>query len=295
MLSDYLAVSFAGLATGSVYALLGSSYNVAAASTGVLSFAQGDLAMVAGLVAALVTIGGAASWVFALGAALLVGAVLSVVIAVVAVLPILQGSVRTDLWIISTLGASLVIEGIANNFWGPVPKPVNAPPAISQTAHNVAGVLISPYMVVCVVLGVAITTGLAQFYRSWPGRRLRAAEEDWDLAQAHGMRMRTQALTVFAVSGAIAGLAGYLFAWQALASPGAGVTLLLGGFEAAAIGGIGRNMGTLLAGWLLGLVSEFGAVAFSPAYSEIATFVTLLVVLLIRPAGLLGYRRGRTI
>jgi branched-chain amino acid transport system permease protein len=277
-----------GLVFGNIYALIACGFNVLYRPTNVFNFAQGDLVMVGAMLGAAFTtiIGG--PWVLGLVGAVVGVAVIALIEDQVAVTSILRRSSRSTTWIITTLAFSIVVENIVGKVWGANPRQVPLPPGFSQHTHNLGGLLISSYDVAIVVATILIIVGLETAARSKYGRGIAAVAEDREAAMLRGINPVWLTAASFALGGGLAGLTGLIVGPLLLASTTLGPQLLLSGFEAAALGGIGSNRGALIAGYAIGLVQAMGASLFEPGYQSLASFLLLLVVLMVRPAGLFG-------
>ena len=119
--------------------------------------------------------------------------------------------------------------------------------------------------------------------------------EDRDAALLRGIDPGRLSSWSFFLGGAFAAITGLLTSPILYASTGLGPALLIKGFEAAAIGGVGNNRGALIAGWVLGLAEALGGTMLSPGYQQASTFVLLLVILLIQPRGLFGLPEARNV
>lgn len=282
-----------GLVNGSIYALVGCSFNLIYRPTNVFNFAQGDLVMLGSMFAATAITVLGAPWFVGLLAVLVLTAAVALVEELVAVSPILRRSATSITWIITTLAFAIVVENIVGKFWGPNPRSVIPPPGLTLKSHNLSGALISSYDLFLVIAAGLIVFGLERFGRTRRGRAVAAVAEDRDAAMLRGIDPRVLTRWSMIAGGALAGLTGLLAAPIFQAGTGLGNQLLISGFEAAAIGGVGSYWGSLPAGYAIGLVEAFGAAEFAPGYRSLASFLLLLVVLLVRPQGLRGDRELR--
>ena len=276
------------LVFGSIFALVGCGFNVLYRPTTVFNFAQGDLIMVGAIVAAEVTTVMGRPWIVGLAACVAAVAALALVEERVAVTPILRRSSKSFGWIITTLAFSLIVENVVGELWGSDPRSVAVPPGLTLRTHNLHGALISSYDIAVVVITPLIVLGLELLGRTRFGRAVEAVAEDRDAAMLRGIDPVRLTMWAFVLGGGLAGLTGLMAAPLLYASTGMGPQLLLSGFEAAALGGIGSNRGALVAGYAIGFVQAIGASLFAPGYQSLASFMLLLMVLIIRPVGLFG-------
>lgn len=292
-MSLYLQVLVNGLAAGSLYALVAVGYNILYRPTNVFNFAQGDLVMLGAMIgASMVTLFGLPWPVGAAAAAVAMG-VLGALEQKFAVSPIVRRSSSSHAWIISTLAVSLIIANLVGLVWGPDPIRLQPPWPLSTETFRVLGVRVSSYQIALIIGCVVIILAIEQFYRGRQGRAVLAVAEDRDAALLRGIAPESLSFWSFVLGGMFAGLTGVLAAPLLYASTGLAPIVLIKGFEAAAIGGIGNNRGALIAGYVLGIVEALGAVLLSPGYQQLTTFVLMLAILLVRPQGLLGTRETR--
>jgi branched-chain amino acid transport system permease protein len=275
------------MTSGSVYALVAISFNILFRPTSVFNFAQGELLMLGAMIGASLLLA-RVSWPLALPAVMLAVGLLALLEEQIAVAPVVRRSSSSHAWIISTLAFSLVITNAVVKIWGPDPIRVKPPYPLSTSAIEIFGVTTSTYQLALIVVTPVLLFGLEQIYRSRLGRIVTAVAEDREAAMLRGINPDRVSQWSFFLGGAFAALVGMLAAPRFYASTDLGPLLLLRGFEAAAIGGIGSNRGALLAGYLLGVAEAVSAYLLSPGYQKVASFALLLVVLLVRPQGLLG-------
>jgi branched-chain amino acid transport system permease protein len=190
--------------------------------------------------------------------------------------------------VITTLAFSLLIAEAAGRLWTDQPSTVAPPWPLSLDVNDVAGVRFSSYQVAVVAVAVAAVLLLGLLDRSRLGTALRAVAADRDGARLRGIDPRALTRRSFLLGGALAGLTGVLAAPLLLASVTMGLGLLIKGFAALAVGGIGDNRGVLVAGWVLGTVEAAGAAYASPGSQSVVLFAAMLLILLVRPNGLRG-------
>lgn len=278
-----------GLALGSVYALVGVSFNILYRPTNVFNFAQGELVMLGAMVGATATAVWALPFLAAAALAFAASGALALLEERVAVEPVLKRSAKSHSWLITTLACSMIAVNAVNLIWDADPIRVNPPWPLSVMSFNVAGLFrTSTYKIAMVVAAALVVLGVEIAYRTRAGAAVMAVAEDREAALLRGVRPDRLARLSFVLGGGLAGLVGLLCAPVMFASTGLGAMLLFKGFAAAAIGGVGSNRGSLLAGLLLGVVEALGVLFLSPGYQLATVFLVFLVVLMIRPQGLFG-------
>ncbi|GAA4289174.1 branched-chain amino acid ABC transporter permease [Actinomadura luteofluorescens] len=284
MIADILV---AGLVFGSLYGLVAMGFNVLHRPTNVVNFAQGELIMIGAMLMAATPIGGL-PWAVAAACVMAVVAVVALAEERVAVTPVLRRSSHAAGWVITTLAFSLLIAEAAGRLWTDQPSTVAPPWPLSMDVEHVAGFRFSSYQVGVVVVAVAAVLLLGLLDRSRLGTALRAVAADRDGARLRGIDPTALTRRSFLLGGALAGLTRVLTAPLLMASVTMGLGLLIKGFAALAVGGIGDNRGVLVAGWVLGTVEAAGAAYASPGSQSVVLFAAMLLILLIRPNGLRG-------
>ncbi len=284
MIADILV---AGLVFGSLYGLVAVGFNILHRPTNVVNFAQGELIMIGAMLMAATPIG-RLPWGIAAVCVMAVVAVVALVEERVAVTPVLRRSSHAAGWVITTLAFSLLLAEAAGRLWTDQPSTIAPPWPLSIDVHEVAGVRFSSYQIGVVAVAVGVVTLLGLLDRSRFGTALRAVAADRDGARLRGIDPTVLTRRSFLLGGALAGLTGVLAAPLLLASVTMGLALLIKGFAALAVGGIGDNRGVLMAGWVLGTVEAAGAAYGSPGSQSVFLFAAMLLILLIRPNGLRG-------
>ena len=292
MLAD-LVVS--GLTAGSLYGLVAVGFNILYRPTKVFNFAQGDLVMLGAMGSAVLLSRWHWPWWAALAAAMAAVALLALLEERLAVAPVLRRSAGGTAWIITTLAVSMIIANLVGKVWGPDPIVVPAPPPLSTDMLAVDGVSVSSYQIALVLLTLLLVFGVDRLYRSLWGKAALAVAEDSDAALLRGINPRAISRWSFAFGGAFAALTGYLAAPVLSASTTLGGLLLLKGFAAAAIGGLGSNRGALIASIMIGIAEAASALWLSPGYHNAVILLLVLAVLLARPGGLVSSLEARSV
>jgi branched-chain amino acid transport system permease protein len=284
-----------GLTAGSLYALVAMGFNILYRPTNVFNFAQGDLVMLGAMLGATAMTVLGLPWFVGAALAMLAVAVLALVEERIAVAPVLNRSASGHGWVITTLAVSMIFANLVGLAWGPDPIAVKPPAPLSTETFDLLGANISSYQIAIVVLTLMLILGIEAFYGTRAGKAVLAVAEDRDAALLRGINPNRLSSWSFFLGGAVAALTGVLAAPLLYASTGLGPALLLKGFAAAAVGGIGNNRGALLAGYIIGIVEALAAAVLSPGYQLAATFAVMLVILLIRPHGLFGRAEARAV
>lgn len=277
-----------GLSLGAIYALIALGYTMVYGIAKMLNFAHGDIIMV-GAYAILVTLNANGHPILAVLAAVLVCMVLGIVIEKVAYKPLRGASPLAVL--ITAIGVSYLLQSVAQLIFGSKSQAVTITTAkmvkIASAEFNLNTILT---LVVGAVIMVALTLFI-KFTRT--GRAMQAVSEDRGAAQLMGVNVNKIIMITFAIGSALAACAGVFYLMQIPSvSPTLGSMPGIKAFAAAVIGGIGSIPGAMLGGVLLGVVEKLAlSVPVLAPYANAIVFALLIIILLVRPIGLLGKKR----
>lgn len=274
-----------GLTRGSIYALIAIGFTIIYNATDIINFAQGEFAMLGALIA--ITLAGP----LALPLWLAVPAAVAAVMGIAALferstLHLLPSPSVINLVII-TIGASIFFKGAAMLVWG---KDDLAIRAFSGTAalHLGSAALVPQSLWVWGTTLVAVVV-LHEFYsRTITGKALRACAHNPLASSLMGINVRWMVLLTFALSGGLGALAGVVITPIIFANYLMGGLIGLKGFCAAILGGLGSIYGAVLGGLLIGVLESLFGTHVSSGYMDALAFVIMLIVLFLRPRGLLG-------
>ena len=295
-LEDFLALIISGMTQGSLYAMAAVSLNIAYKPTNVFNMAQGELLMLGAMFAAGIMGGWHWPWLVGLGAVLLAVGAIGLFEERVAVAPLLRNAARHHGWIISTLAFSIIIVNASDRIWGADPQVVPPVPGTSLDTAQIGALTFSTAQLAVIALAVLSIAGIEWFYRNtMMGKAVRAVAEDRDGARLNGISPFRLTIASFVAAGVYSAFTGVIAAPLVLASTSLGLLLLVKGFMALAIGGVGSNWGAMLAGLLIGCVESLSSVTATPGYRQLLLLLVLLVVLLIRPFGLFGRPAAREV
>ena len=284
---EFLSYLISGISLGSVYALIALGYTMVYGIAKMLNFAHGDVILVGGYISfCAVSYLGLPGWIGVV-LAVLVCTVLGVVIERLAYKPLRAAPSLAVL--ITAIGVSYFLQNSALLIWGAAS--ISYPPLISGSLPLFGGKLSIPYVslltvAVCLVIMAALTTFINQ---SKMGKAMRACSEDKGAAQLMGINVNATISTTFAIGSALAAIAGVLLCSSySILSPTTGSMPGIKAFTAAVFGGIGSIPGAFLGGLLLGIIESLAKAYISTNLANSIVFAVLIVVLLVRPAGLLG-------
>lgn len=276
---------FTGLSVGIVYGLVGVGFVIVHRITGMVNFAQGELAMVGAFGAVVAVRGLPVALSLPAGAA--VGAAAGLALYALVVHPLRNSGLLVQT--IATLGAALVLRSVAQLFFGT--QPYSVPPLTGGPPLVVGGATLARQAVWLLVLGLLVYLALTWFFeRTMTGRAMSACAVNRYAAGVVGVDVVTMAALAFVLSGAVTGFIGAAAVPLTFASSGIGLVLALKGFIAAILGAFDKIGLTLVGGLLVGVVEALAASQVSPAYQEAVVLTLLLLLLVLRPSGLTRHR-----
>jgi branched-chain amino acid transport system permease protein len=272
-----------GLIIGAFYVLMALGLSLILNLSNVINFAHGNFLALGGYIAFVLTpfIG---FW-----GALLVSPILTGVLGfILERLMIRRVYARDPVYsLLLTFGLAFIIQDICRYIWGPNGLPMALPSILAQPL-SASLFFITWYRIFMVAIVIAAIAGLFAFLRyTRVGIRIRAGTLDLDTVAALGVNVGMLRSFNFAVGSLLAGLAGVLAAGQLGLNPNMGDDLLMPSFIAIIVGGVGSLTGTLIGGLLIGVAGALTTIVW-PAASEAVIYVIMLVVLVIRPRGLMG-------
>jgi branched-chain amino acid transport system permease protein len=281
----------AGLSTGSIYALVGLGLVLAFKGTGVLNFAQGELVALGAYIALFLTAAAKLPYwqVFAL--TLLLSGLFGAVLERSLIRPLMRAPAFTI--VIATVAIGLMIKNALRLSWQESVSTIPSP--FGDASIRLGPVFVNPQYLWIIGCSLAIMTLLALFFRgSRLGKAMRAVAQNQEAARLMGIRVGRVFAGTFAISTAIAALAGIL------AAPLIGIhadmgSVILKGFVAAILGGFHSLPGCVVGGLALGVLEAFGGAYIGGTFKDVAAFVLLMAMLLVRPHGLFGRAEARRV
>ena len=285
-MAELLQFVIAGLKNGSIYALLALGFTIVYSATGAINFAQGEFYMLGGMLGVFYTRLGLPVPAAAL-AAVGTTAGIAAVFELVAVRPIRSGDPLRIIMV--TIGGSLLLRQLALHVFGPNELPM--PPFTPGPSIKMLGAAIERQTVWIWVLTALAVAGLVWLYRNTlVGKAMRATSVQREAARLVGIDAQLMVTYSFALAGGLGALAGLAVTplTQTVFDVGAGIGVK--GFAAAILGGLGNPVAAVGGGLILGLLESLTAGYFDPLYKDATALVVLLLVLIMRPSGLLQPR-----
>ena len=284
-LSTNLQMLTAGLAMGSIYALVALGFVLIFNAVGVVNFAQGEFVMVPAFVAvALMSVLQLPFLLIYLITILFMG-LFGIVFQRVAYYPLRN---RTFLpVVISTIGVSIFLKNGAQITFGAEPRVMPRP--TSPQPLWVGGVSIDPQYIVIIAVTIALLVFQYYFFEKTSlGKKMQATAQDKEMARLLGVRVATMIAITFVYSSILGAVAGILIGPIFYVTKEMGAMLGLKAFCSTIVGGFGSVPGAILGGLFLGIIEVFAAFYISSAYRDAFAFIILILVLLFRPQGFFG-------
>lgn len=281
-----------GVTKGSIYAVVAIGFNLIFSATGVLNFAQGEFVMLGGMVA--VTLARFLPLPLALAGAVVIVAVAGCLLEILFFRRLQRHSILH--LIIITIGLSIVIQEVALHLWDEKPRSLPYFTGNEVSSVHILGATISP-QVLWVLATVAVTVALLQGFLKYTlqGRAMRACSSNPEAAMLAGINIANMRTLAFGLSAGIGALAGCVISPITMTQYEMGAPLAIKGFAAAIVGGLGNPMAAVVGGLLVGVLEAFSVRWLPAAYSDVAAFAVLLLVLFVRPRGLFGRPGGERV
>lgn len=277
----------AGITNGSVYGLIGLSLSIIYGSSRVINFAQGDFVMLGAMCAILFAVTASLPWALTLPLALAAVLLVALGLDYGVYRPMVRRNAPPLTIMMGTLGAAIIIIGAALLIWGPDQQFV---PAIFSLEPLKLGPLITNSQQMAIIAMFVFFLGLTWFilYRTRFGLSVRATGVNPRVALLMGIRSERIVQFSFLFSALVSGMSGILVGPILGGQIGMGLLLTVKGFMAAILGGLGSPFAAAAGGLAIGLMESLMAGYGTSLYAEPAIFLLILLVLLVRPYGLLG-------
>ncbi len=296
-----LQAVFSGLALGGIYGLVALGFSITHTTTKTFNFGQGEFLAVGTLigVSAVLLLSGQditgalqpadvtlSRYALGLIASVVVLGIFGVLLYFTAVRPFVGlGGLA---WVMSTIGFGIIIQNTALAIWGPTPIVMASPVGDDVIRIGGAGVLPQEILVLVSSIFVMVCLDLV-LSKTKIGKAVRAVAHSRTAATLMGINVSAIVVLAFVVSSGLAGLAGMLVVPITTASVFMGLTIALKAFSAAIVGGLNNPRGCMLGGFLLGLMEALVGL-WHAELREISVFMVIILVLVLKPEGLLGRR-----
>ncbi len=285
---SFLNYLISGISLGSVYAIIALGYTMVYGIAKMLNFAHGDVIMVGAYVVFYSTAAGMPP-IPAVLLSVVICTVLGMAIEAVAYRP-LRNAASPLAVLITAIGVSYLLQNLALLFWSSNTKSFTSVVKLPALKLADGALNISGETMVTIVACILIVVGLTLFInKTKPGQAMLAVSEDKGAAQLMGINVNATIALTFAIGSGLAAIAGVLLcsSYPSL-TPYTGSMPGIKAFVAAVFGGIGSIPGAMIGGILLGVIEIFGKAYISSQMADAIVFAVLIVVLLVKPTGLLG-------
>lgn len=274
-----------GLSMGGMYGLLALGFHITYAVSNTVNFAQGTSLMLGAVLCYLfsVTLG----WPLAIAIvlALALCAIWGMLVERVAVRPFVRAN--SNAWLIATVAAGIMLEQVVLFTFGKEPRSLPLP--LSAEAFTIGGLAISSLQIAILAVAIVTAFGLHQFAtRTRYGKALLAIVQNPRAASLMGIDVTRAIMYCYAASTVLAGIAGIMIAPLFLVAADMGTLFGIKAFAVAILGGLGSARGVVIAGFVFGVAEALITSMLGSAYTNILTFVLVIVALAIRPYGLFG-------
>jgi branched-chain amino acid transport system permease protein len=283
--SQLVQYLFTGLTLGSIYALVALGFTMIYNATGIINLAQGEFVMLGGLVMVFFTM--------VLNLPLLLGFLLTILLVTLlgalferlAIHPLRNASMITLIMI--TLAGSILFRGGAMFIWGK--DPYALPPFMPRPPLHFLGATVQMQIFWILGITVLVVFGIHFFFhRTLTGKAMTACAFNSLAARLVGINVRKMVLLSFGLSAAVGAVAGAIITPITLMEYDRGPLLGLKGFAAAVLGGLGSGFGSVVAGFIIGILESFGAGLISSGYKDAIALLVMLMILWLKPSGLFG-------
>jgi branched-chain amino acid transport system permease protein len=282
-----------GIVLGSLYVLVALGLTLIYGVLVQINFAHADFVTLGAFAAYFFMHAAGGGYLASIGIALLVGGALGWLINV-SVFAVLRRKGNELLPLIATIGVSVMLQNAMLAWFGPVPYAFETP--YSREVIRVAGTFFTWQSVIIIAVSGASIALLYAFMRfTFLGKALRAVSQDRETAGLMGINPNQVIMLTFVLASALAGMAGALLAPVLVLTPFAGTSVIVKAFAIVIIGGFGNVEGTIIAGLLVGLIESFTTQYLDPGIIDIVVFGLLLLMLAIRPTGLISESREENV
>ena len=287
-MSDLPAVLISGLVSGSTYALLALAIVIIFRSTDTVNFAIGDIGCLAVFMASSLISAGLPV-VFGLLAAVTIAGLLGVATERVLIRPLGHGRNLLFVALVITIGLGLLIHAGIFAVWGTRPRPF---PVLVAGSVTVFGISLAWNKIVAAGIAVVAMIGIAWFFKKTSfGIAMRATADDPGAARMIGINAGRVAAIAWFVGCGIAAVAAFFLAAETSLNPNLTLSALFRAFAGVFLGGLTSMAGAVIGGFMVGILDNIAGRYISASFRDTIVFAVIVIVLFIRPAGMLGAGR----
>jgi branched-chain amino acid transport system permease protein len=293
MLTVALQQGINGLVLGSLYVLVALGLTLIYGVLVQINFAHADIVTLGAFSAYFFTHALGGGYLPSIAVALLVGAALGFLINAAVFAPLRERG-NELLPLIATIGVSVMLENVMLAWFGPIPYAFDSP--YSEQVIRVAGMFFTVQSLLIILVSAA-TIGLLYAFMKFTflGKALRAVAQDRETAGLMGINPNRLIMLTFVIASALAGMGGAMLGPVLVLTPFAGASVIVKAFAIVIIGGFGNVEGTIIAGLIVGLIESYTTQMLGPGLIDIVVFALLLLMLAVRPTGLIAERREENV
>jgi branched-chain amino acid transport system permease protein len=282
-----------GVVLGGLYVLVALGLTLIYGVLVQINFAHADIVTLGAFSAYFFMQGLGGGYVEAIAVAFVVGGVLGWAMNAAIFAPLRE--VGNELLpLIATIGVSITMENAMLAWFGPIPYAFDSPYSNDVIRLGAAYITVQNALIIAVSL---LTIGLLYAFMRFTflGKALRAVAQDRETAGLMGINPNQMVMLTFVIASALAGMAGAMLGPALVLTPFAGTSVIVKAFAIVIIGGFGNFEGTILAGLLVGLIESYTTQYLGPGMIDIAVFALLLLMLAVRPTGLIAEKREENV
>ena len=293
MLTVALQQTINGVVFGSLYVLVALGLTLIYGVLVQINFAHADVVTIGAFAAYFFTFTLGGNYLVSIAVALVIGAALGWLVNAAIFAP-LRG--RSELLpLIATIGVSILLQNAMLLAFGPIPYAFDSPYS-NAVLRLWGGTFITWQNLIIITVSAATVALLYAFMKfTFMGKALRAVAQDRETAGLMGINPNALVMLTFVIASALAGMGGAMLGPILVLTPFAGTTVIVKAFAIVIIGGFGNVEGTIIAGLLVGLIESYTTQLLNPGLTDIVVFGLLLLMLALRPTGLIAERREENV
>jgi branched-chain amino acid transport system permease protein len=294
MVTVALQQTINGVVFGSLYVLVALGLTLIYGVLVQINFAHADVVTIGAFAAYFFTFAFGGNYLISIGVALMVGAALGWLVNSAIFAPLRErGSELLPL--IATIGVSILLQNAMLLWFGPIPYAFDSPYS-NEVIRIWGGTFITWQNVIIVVVSALTIVLLYGFMRfTITGKALRAVAQDRETAGLMGINPDQLIMLTFVLASALAGMSGAMLGPILVLTPFAGTTVIVKAFAIVIIGGFGNVEGTIIAGLAVGLIESYTTQLINPGLTDIVVFTLLLLMLALRPTGLIAEKHEENV
>jgi branched-chain amino acid transport system permease protein len=293
MLTVILQQGINGVVVGSLYVLVALGLTLIYGVLVQINFAHADIVTLGAFTAYFVTHLFSGNYFAGIAVALIVGGILGWLVNAVIFAPLRERG-NELLPLIATIGVSITLQNAMLVLLGPIPYAFDTP--YSNNVIRFSGIFLTVQSVLIIVMST-IAIGLLYAFMKFTflGKALRAVSQDRETAALMGINPNHLIMLTFVIASALAGMSGAMLGPVLVLTPFAGTTVIVKAFAIVIIGGFGNVEGTIIAGLIIGLIESYTTQFLDPGLIDIVVFALLLLMLAVRPTGLIAEKREENV